>query len=198
MPKIAAASRNGGTVLGRSRHGLEASSPRRRGARRPALTRPLRAVLATDCTAGTRRSIPAEQEDGFCTRSLRAQSLTARADCARRGHFAHAHVRGRRLQACRESEPARDPSSSSSRGPRYVSMTSTSAAATGIGSPRLSRTKGSPPDKAGAVGAGLIDGFGAVTALACDDRRREGGPRQLGGSVLLPISSPVQGSAGVV
>jgi hypothetical protein len=77
-------------------------------------------------------------------------------------------------------------------------MTSTSAAVTGIGSPRLSRTTGSPPDKAGAPGAGLIDGFGAVTALACDDRRREGGPRQLGGSVLLPISLPAQGSASVV
>ena len=198
MPKIAAASRNGGTVLGRSRHGLEASSSRRGAVRRPALTRALRAVPAKDCTAGTRRSIPAEQEDGFCTRSLRAQSLTARADCARRGHFAHAHVRGRRLQACRESEPARDPSSSSSRGPRYVSMTSTSAAATGIGSPRSSRTTGSPPDKAGAPGVGSINGFAVVTALACDGRRREGGPRQLGGSLLLPISPPAQGAAGVV
>jgi hypothetical protein len=77
-------------------------------------------------------------------------------------------------------------------------MTSTSAAVTGIGSPRSSRTTGSQPDKAGAPGVGSIDGFGAVTALACDDRRREGGPRQLGGSVRLPISPPAQGSAGVV
>jgi hypothetical protein len=34
--------------------------------------------------------------------------------------------------------------------------------------------------------------------LACDDRRREGGPRQLGGSVLLPISPPAEASAGVL
>jgi hypothetical protein len=116
---------------------------------------------------------------------------------ARRRHFA-GPVSGRCLQACRDSEPGRDPSSSSSRSPRYVSMTSTSAAVTGIGSPRLSRTTGSPPDKTGAPGGGLIDGFGAVTALARDDRRREGGPRQLGRSVLLPISPPAQGTAGVV
>jgi hypothetical protein len=77
-------------------------------------------------------------------------------------------------------------------------MTSTSAAVTGIGSPRSSRTTGAPPDKAGVPGAGLIDGFAAVTALACDDRRREGGPRQLGGSVLLPISPPAEASAGVL
>jgi hypothetical protein len=197
MPRIATASRNGSTVLGRSGRGLETSSSRRGVVRRPALTRPC-APCRHDLHGRDEKIDPGRTRRWICSPSLaRAWSFTATMLTTRRRGTSPTLVSAQRLQACCDSEPGRDPSSSSSRGPRYVSMTSTSAAITGIGSPRSSRTTGPPADKAGAPG-GSIDGFGAVTALACDDRRRKGGPRQLGGSVLLPMSLPAEASAGVL